>query len=144
MSYLTQLKIVGFVRQFLQDLIRAMDIRFQFPTDLGIKHIAPDICVLTLGNRIVGIVEVKKPGPDILLQPTELLDQLLLVEGVILFWPCYCPVKCSTADDFSPPGETPSRLNEWIHGIENEDDDETVQVMELNISEEAPRLLSTC
>lgn len=39
---------------------------------------------LLIGKHLVGIVEVKKPGNDVLLEPTalgELLDQMLLVEG---------------------------------------------------------------
>ena len=37
-----------------------------------------------MGMYLVGVVEVKKPGRNVLLEPTvlgELLDQMLLVEG---------------------------------------------------------------
>ena len=42
------------------------------------------LCVLLLGMYLVGVVEVKRPGNNVLLEPTvlgELLDQMLLVEG---------------------------------------------------------------
>jgi hypothetical protein len=82
--YATETDIVFLLGHYLSDIIRGMNLKFKFLHDLGIKHICPDICILTFGNRLVGVVEVKKPGENILLQPTvlgELLDQLLLVEG---------------------------------------------------------------
>ena len=83
-KYGTEADIVGFVKMFLTDIISAMKLHFALITDLGIMHIAPDICVVTDGNRLVGVVEVKKCNRDILCQPTvlgELFDQMLLVEG---------------------------------------------------------------
>lgn len=61
-----------------------MNLSFQLENHLGIKYITPNICVLTYGNRLVGVIEVKKPDKNILIQPTvlgELFDQLYLVEG---------------------------------------------------------------
>lgn len=58
--------------------------RLTFSAEISIKQVRADLCVLLLGNYLVGVVEVKKPGKDVLLQPTvlgELLDQMLLVEG---------------------------------------------------------------
>ena len=84
LKYGTESDLVGFVKIFLLDMIEAMNLDFVLVNDLSIKHVAPDICVVTDGNRLVGVVEVKKCGPDILIQPTvlgELFDQMLLVEG---------------------------------------------------------------
>jgi len=84
LPYATESDIVRFVIDYLEDILLALNLNFFFSTNLGIKNITPDICILTYGNRLVGVVEVKKPGRNILLQPTvlgELLDQLLLVEG---------------------------------------------------------------
>lgn len=82
--YATESTIVKYVGIYLQDILKAMKLSFQLESHLGIKHITPDICVLTFGNRLVGVVEIKKPDEDILLKPTvlgELFDQLFLVEG---------------------------------------------------------------
>lgn len=82
--YATESTVVKYVAIFLEDILKAMNLPFQLENHLGIKHITPDICVLTFGNRLVGVIEVKKPDDNILLQPTvigELFDQLFLVEG---------------------------------------------------------------
>ena len=58
--------------------------RFTFNSVMTIKEIRPDCRVLMIGNYIVGVVAVKTPGYDVLLENTvlgELLDQMLLVEG---------------------------------------------------------------
>jgi hypothetical protein len=66
-----------------------MGLDLKLHSELGIQHITPDIAVITLGNRLVGVVEVKKSGAktagSILKQPTvlgELLDQMVLVERI--------------------------------------------------------------
>jgi hypothetical protein len=84
LPYSTKSTIVGFVNIFLKDIIGALHVNLRLENHLGIKSITPDISVVTAGNRLVGVIEVKKPGNDILIQPTvmgELLDQLLLLEG---------------------------------------------------------------
>jgi hypothetical protein len=84
LSYASEKDIAKVVITLLEDVRNAMGLELKFSEELGIKSIRPDICVLTYGKRLVGVVEIKKQGPDILLQPTvlgELLDQLLLVEG---------------------------------------------------------------
>ena len=84
LSYSTEADIVGFVKIFLEDLIVAMGLSFTLVNNMGFNHIAPDICVVTDGQRLVGVIEVKKRGPGILIEPTvlgELFDQMLLVEG---------------------------------------------------------------
>lgn len=71
------------VLTFLESFIKAMRLELRLHSELGIQHITPDISVITQGDRLVGVVEVKKPGPSILEQPTvmgELLDQMLLLE----------------------------------------------------------------
>lgn len=76
--------IVFYVRTFLKDILLALNLRLDFNSEVAIKQIRPDICVLLNGMYLVGVVEVKKPGRNVLLEPTvlgELLDQMMLVEG---------------------------------------------------------------
>ena len=76
--------ILYFVRCFLEDILFALDMRFTFNSVMTIKEIRPDLRVLMIGNYVVGVVAVKTPGYDVLLEDTvlgELLDQMLLVEG---------------------------------------------------------------
>lgn len=78
------LYIVYFVRRFMEDILFALGLSLDFNAEVTIKHIRPDLCVLLLGMYMVGVVEVKKPGHNVLLEATvlgELLDQMLLVEG---------------------------------------------------------------
>lgn len=83
--YSTEADIVHLVRVYLESIVSALNLNnFRFSSELEIKNIHPDIFILTLDSRPVGVVEVKKPGKDILIQPTvlgELYDQMLLVEG---------------------------------------------------------------
>jgi hypothetical protein len=84
LRYSTESDIAGHVKNFLRNVLNACDMDLELSTNLGIRHITPDICVLTMGNRLVGVVEVKKPTPGALLAPTvlgELLDQMLLIQG---------------------------------------------------------------
>ena len=83
-QYATEADIVFMVRTFLTDILFAMKLRLDFNAEISIKQIRPDLCVLLNGMYLVGVVEVKKPGRNVLLEPTvlgELLDQMLLVEG---------------------------------------------------------------
>jgi hypothetical protein len=76
--------IAYFVRRYLEDILVALKLPLNFSSEVTIKQIRPDICVLLAGMYLVGVVEVKKPGGNVLLKPTvlgELLDQMLLVEG---------------------------------------------------------------
>ena len=73
-----------FIRTFLKDILLALKIHLDFNAEVTIKQIRRDLCVLLLGLYLVGVVEVKRPGKNVLLEPTvlgELLDQMLLVEG---------------------------------------------------------------
>jgi hypothetical protein len=82
--YSSEDDIVYFVRRFLEDILLALDLPLDFNGEVTIKQIRPDLCVLLKGMYLVGVVEVKKPGCNVLLEPTvlgELLDQMLLVEG---------------------------------------------------------------
>jgi len=84
LQYSNESTLVTAVNIFLMDVINASGIALKVNNHLGIKSITPDISVLSLGNRLVGVVEVKQPGHSILLQPTvlgELFDQMLLVQG---------------------------------------------------------------
>ena len=76
--------IVYFVRGFMRDILFALTLPLSFNAEVTIKQIRRDLCVLIMDKYLVGVVEVKKPGGNVLLQPTvlgELLDQMLLVEG---------------------------------------------------------------
>jgi hypothetical protein len=82
--YSSEDDIVFFIRRFLKDILLALNLRLDFNAEVTIKQIRPDLCVLLMGMYLVGVVEVKKPGNNVLLEPTvlgELMDQMLLVEG---------------------------------------------------------------
>eukprot|EP01038_Epipyxis_sp_PR26KG_P005209 gene5209-7247_t len=84
LSFATEVDIVHLVLIVLEDVIKATNLEVRFSGDICIKHIAPDICILSYECRLVGVVQVEKNGKSIRLKPTvlgELLDQLLLVEG---------------------------------------------------------------
>ena len=69
---------------FLTDVMVALDLDLDFSAEVTINQVRPDLCVLFMGMYLVGVVEVKKPGCNVLDEPTvlgELLDQMLLVEG---------------------------------------------------------------
>lgn len=84
-EFATESKIVHLVDIFLRDIINAAEFDLSIQSHLGIKQITPDICILTLGNRLVGVVEVKKPdNTNPLYKSTilgELFDQMILVQG---------------------------------------------------------------
>jgi hypothetical protein len=90
LHYTTETDVVSFVKTFLRDIANAMGIPLEMASDFGIKHVAPDICVLSLGKRLVGVVEIKKPQKNVLEMPTvlgELFDQMILVEGFYMSGP---------------------------------------------------------
>eukprot|EP00601_Ochromonadales_sp_CCMP2298_P024629 CAMPEP_0173282286 /NCGR_PEP_ID=MMETSP1143-20121109/6724_1 /TAXON_ID=483371 /ORGANISM="non described non described, Strain CCMP2298" /LENGTH=568 /DNA_ID=CAMNT_0014219817 /DNA_START=38 /DNA_END=1742 /DNA_ORIENTATION=- len=90
LHYTTEADVVSFVKTFLRDVANAMGIPLELASDFGIKHVAPDICVLSLGSRLVGVVEIKKPQKNVLEMPTvlgELFDQMILVEGFYMSGP---------------------------------------------------------
>lgn len=86
LSYAETNDVIYYTRKFLACVARAMGTSFITSVNiLGIQFTMPDILVLFLNDRIVGIVQIKVPGDNILQQPTvlgELYDQLILVEGV--------------------------------------------------------------
>jgi len=82
--YCSVADIVYIVKRFLENIMLALNLHLEFNDEVTIKQVRPDLCVLSWGMYIVGVVEVKKPGKTVLLEPTvlgELLDQMLLVEG---------------------------------------------------------------
>lgn len=84
LCYSSEDDIVFFIRSFLTDVLLALKIQLDFNAEVTIKQIRPDRYVLLMGMYLVGVVEVKRPGNNVLLEPTvlgELLDQMLLVEG---------------------------------------------------------------
>ena len=90
LHYTTEADVVVFVKIFLRDIANAMGIPLEMASDFGIKHVAPDICVLSLGKRLVGVVEIKKHQKNVLRMPTvlgELFDQMILVEGFYMSGP---------------------------------------------------------
>ena len=82
--YSSEDDIAYIVRRYLESILSALALPLDFNAEITIKQIRPDICVLLKGKFVVGVVEVKKPGNNVLQQPTvlgELLDQMMLVEG---------------------------------------------------------------
>eukprot|EP01040_Poterioochromonas_malhamensis_P012013 gene12014-13120_t len=82
--YSSEAHIVYFVTRFMEDILLALGLPLDFNPEVTIKQIRPNLCVLLLGMYLVGVVEIKKPGGNVLLEPAvlgELLDQMLLVEG---------------------------------------------------------------
>jgi len=82
--YSSENDIVYIVRRFLEDILLALKLPLDFNAEVTIKQVRPDLCVLLLEMYLVGVLEVKKPGGNVLLEPTvlgELLDQMFLVEG---------------------------------------------------------------
>ena len=85
LHYTTETDVVSFVKTFLRDIANAMGIPLEMASDFGIKHVTPDICVLSLGQRLVGVVEIKKPHKNVLEMPTvlgELFDLSVDVDSV--------------------------------------------------------------
>ena len=70
MSYSSEHDIVYWVRQFLGDVLAALRLQVEFHAEVTIKQIRPDLVVLLMGMYLVGVVEVKKPGGNVLLEPT--------------------------------------------------------------------------
>eukprot|EP01036_Dinobryon_divergens_P032238 gene32238-41783_t len=90
LHYTTEADVVSFVKIYLRDIANAMGIPLEMASDFGIKHVAPDICVLSVGSRLVGVIEIKKPQKNVLEMPTvlgELFDQMILVEGFYVSGP---------------------------------------------------------
>jgi hypothetical protein len=48
LHYTTEADVVSFVKTFLRDIANAMGIPLELASDFGIKHVVPDICVLSL------------------------------------------------------------------------------------------------
>ena len=84
LSYSSERDIVFIVMSLFRDIMAPLGLKLKFCSELTIKSIRPDICVILDKWYLVGVVEVKKPGKNVLSQPTvlgELFDQMLLVEG---------------------------------------------------------------
>jgi hypothetical protein len=83
--YASVRNIVHFVRVFLNNILFALSLPQRLTSGIfTIKQIRSDILVLSLKEHLIGVVMVKKPGRNVLLEPTvlgELLDLMLLVEG---------------------------------------------------------------
>jgi hypothetical protein len=59
-------------------------------SDFCIRHVAPDICDLSLGSHLVDMTETEKHRENALENPTvlgELFDQMILAEGFYLSGP---------------------------------------------------------
>ena len=83
LHYTTEADVVVFVKNFLRDIANAMGIPLFMASDFGIKQLAPDICVFSLGLVGGGDQEASRE-PTIL---GELFDQMILVEGFYLSGP---------------------------------------------------------
>ena len=71
LKYGTESDLVGFVKRYVLDIVEAMNLGFILVNDLSIKHVTPDTCVVTDGNRLVGVISVKKGGPPRYSQSTH-------------------------------------------------------------------------
>lgn len=73
------------MRHFLESIERALNLpSLQINNEVKIKHIRSDIAVIIMNTTIVGVIHFKKPGENVLLEPTvlgELMEQMLLMEG---------------------------------------------------------------
>ncbi len=84
LSYGSEADIVHIVRNYLEDILTALNLPLTFKAEITIHRVRPDLCVLMLKMYLVGVIEIKKPGRTILAKPTvlgELFDQMVLVEG---------------------------------------------------------------
>ena len=84
LTYRSVSDIVLIVTLLLKDFIRAMGLSLDITSEISINRVRSDLCVLIYKRNIVGVVQIKTPGNNILMQPTvlgELLDQMLLIEG---------------------------------------------------------------
>ena len=83
-NYSSESDIAGYVKLFLRDIAVALNLEdLEFNSEITINVIRPDIAVLVIGKFLVGVLEVKKPGENILMQPTvlgEILDKIILVQ----------------------------------------------------------------
>jgi len=85
-SYCSEADVVHYIKVFFDDIMRAlkMELSLTFRAEVSIQNIRPDLCALLYDQLLVGVVEIKKPGRNVLLEPTvlgELFDQMLVVEG---------------------------------------------------------------
>ena len=90
LHYTTEADVVSFVKTYLRDIANAMGIPLEMASDFGIKHVAPDIFVLSVGSRLVGVIEIEKHQKNVLEMPTvlgELFDQMILVEEFYMSGP---------------------------------------------------------
>ena len=84
LPYASEADIIDHAKSFMKDVVQALKLDLTFHAEVPIKQIRPDLCILLIDAVLVGVVQVKKPGNNVLLQPTvlgELLDQMLLIEG---------------------------------------------------------------
>ena len=72
LSYSSESDIMHYVRLFLSAILNALQLDFEFRAEITITQIRPDLCVLLIGKYLVGVVEVKKPGRNVLEKPTVL------------------------------------------------------------------------
>ena len=56
------------------DIVKALRWSLTFMAEIAIKQIIrPDVAVVFLNRYLVGVVEIKKPAHNVLLQPTVLI-----------------------------------------------------------------------
>ena len=85
--YATESDINIFVKNYLQNLINILGFGgiIRLSSDIGIHRIKKNMSAIQIDvNHLVGVIEAKKPGLNVLDQPTvleELLDQMMLIQG---------------------------------------------------------------
>mmetsp|Transcript_24421 Transcript_24421/g.35886 ORF Transcript_24421/g.35886 Transcript_24421/m.35886 type:complete len:594 (+) Transcript_24421:43-1824(+) len=123
LCYRNESDIVFYVRVFLLDIIAAMKLNVYVRTRISVTQIRPDICVLSVAKHLIGVVEVKKPGENILLQPTvmgDLFDEMLLVEGFYRMGPV-CGILTSAEEwmvAWFPGDSTCFTDGKWLYSSE--------------------------
>lgn len=71
------------VKNFLESFLSPLDIDVRIGSEMGIQGIRPDIFIVTKNALLIGVVQVKKPGYDILNNGNvmgELFDQMKLMQ----------------------------------------------------------------
>jgi hypothetical protein len=82
-SYGSENDIAYFVKNFLLSFLIPLGIQVNMCTELGIMGIRSDILILTKNSLLIGVVEVKKPGKNILIDKNvmgDLFDQMKLLQ----------------------------------------------------------------
>jgi hypothetical protein len=163
------------VKKFIQSIVKPLGIEVRVCSEMGIKDIRPDKLILTKNSLLIGVVEIKKPGRDILKNANvlgELFDQMKLlqlfygmgpvlgilttgVEFLFCWFPeddavfssapaaCAYPITTPVPERLldsnqsdSPPGNTPSQVNDTVYGVGDDEDDNDIDAVVEELAQE--------